>query len=165
MSNHTLRTSPRCSTPIRLISYTVQRESSIPYYLSRLVPLKGSFGSSTPHYYQDTMKPQVQPIESEIIFVGFSLTKIILRLSQNISLNKSKLWIHQHPNLKFCFSSSKNQVQHLKKGCLEQIYTRLNYEGTEQDSTYKCKDKMCTQRLKLLHTIIKDFKFKLNQIN
>ncbi|KAG5594916.1 hypothetical protein H5410_036148 [Solanum commersonii] len=40
------------------------------------------------------------------------------------------------PNLKFCLSSSKTQVQHFKKGCLKQCYKRLNHECTPQDSTY-----------------------------
>ncbi|KAG5615715.1 hypothetical protein H5410_015539 [Solanum commersonii] len=46
-----------------------------------------------------------------------------------------------------------NSSSAVQRGCIKQCYTRLNHECTQQDSTYLCKDQLCTQR----------FKFKLNK--
>ena len=50
-----------------------------------------------------------------LFLINWGKTRIEgLHFYQNISLNKSNLLTHQHPQLKFCLSSNKNHVQHFK---------------------------------------------------
>ncbi|KAG5610550.1 hypothetical protein H5410_021831 [Solanum commersonii] len=45
--------------------------------------------------------------------------------------------------------TKQNSSSIVQKRYLEQCYTKLNHEGTQQESIYLCKDQMCTQRFKL----------------